>query len=177
MLRWYAILAPVSSPDPAVLADRLAARIEGDFAVFLIGMRINHLHRPDRWLPVARAMGGMLRELSTTPDLGMLGTRTRWGGRHLDLIQYWRSFEHLHAYARARDGLHVPAWRAFNRTAADNDAVGVWHETFLVRAGDYEAMYRRMPAYGLAAAAGAAEATGPLASATGRLGRPVEPLL
>jgi hypothetical protein len=107
----------------------------------------------------------------------MLGTRTRWGGRHLDLVQYWRSFEHLHAYARARDGLHVPAWRAFNRTVADNDAVGVWHETFLVRDGSYEAVYRRMPPYGLAVAAGTAEATGDLASATGRLGRRVEPLL
>ena len=33
-----------------------------------------------------------------------------------------------------------------------------------------------MPLYGLARAARAAEATGPLASATGRLGREVEPV-
>ena len=27
--------------------------------------------------------------------------------------------------------------------------VGIWHETFLVRAGEYEAIYSGMPAYGL----------------------------
>jgi hypothetical protein len=29
--------------------DRLTARIEGDFVVFLIGMRINRPLRVDRW--------------------------------------------------------------------------------------------------------------------------------
>lgn len=154
--------------------DRLAARIEGDFVVFLIGMRINRLHRPDKWVPVAGAMGRMLPELVRRPELGLLGSRTRWGGRHLDLVQYWRSFGHLHAYARARDAAHLPAWRAYNRAVRGNDAVGVWHETFLVRAGEYEAVYRSMPPYGLAAAAEAVPAGGALASATGRLGRGAE---
>lgn len=151
--------------------DRTAARVEGDFVVFLIGMRINKLHRPDKWVPAASAMGRMLPELFATPDLGLLGSRTLWAGRHIDLVQYWRSFEHLHAYARARDAAHLPAWRAYNRAVKGNDAVGVWHETFLVRGGEYEAVYRSMPPYGLAAAADTAEATGELTSATGRLGR------
>ncbi|MEM1118044.1 MAG: DUF4188 domain-containing protein [Bacteroidota bacterium] len=155
--------------------DRLAARIEGDFVVFLIGMRINALHRPDKWVPVARAMGRAMVELRANPDLGLLGSRTLRAGRHIDVVQYWRSFEHLHAYARARDAAHLPAWRAYNRAVRGNDAVGVWHETFLVRAGDYEAVYRSMPPYGLAAASGHAEAVGNLHSAAGRLGRGVEP--
>ncbi len=137
-------------------------------------MRINKAHRPDKWVPVIHAMGRMLPELFRQPDLGMLGSRTRWGGRHLDLIQYWRSFDHLHAYARSHDAEHLPAWRAYNRAVRGNDAVGVWHETFLVRAGDYEAVYRSMPPYGLALAAEHADAVGDLASATGRLGRTVE---
>lgn len=111
-----------------MFSDRVAARIEGGFVVFLIGMRVNKLHRPDKWMPVASAMGRMLPELEADPSLGLLGTRTRWAGRHIDLIQYWRSFEHLHAYARARDAAHLPAWRAYNRAVRDNDAVGVWHE-------------------------------------------------
>ena len=159
-----------------MFSDRLTARIEGDFVVFLIGMRINRLHRPDKWMPVANAMGQMMPELFRQPGLGLLGSRTRWAGRHLDLIQYWRSFEHLHAYARARDAAHLPAWRAYNRALKGNDAVGVWHETFLVRAGEYEAVYRKMPPYGLAAAAESHAATGEHASATGRLGRGVEPV-
>jgi len=157
-----------------MLPDRLAARIEGDFVVFLIGARVNRLLRPDLWGPVVSAMPAMLRELASDPSLGLLGSRIRWGGRNVDLIQYWRSFDHLHAYARARDAAHLPAWRAYNRALAGNDAVGVWHETFLVRAGEYEAVYRKMPPYGLAAASAAAEAVGELHSATGRLGRGVE---
>lgn len=159
-----------------MMPDRLAARIEGDFVVFLIGMRINALHRPDKWMPAASAMGRMLPELFRQPELGLLGSRTLWAGRHLDLVQYWRSFEHVHAYARARDAEHLPAWRAYNQAVRGNDAVGVWHETFLVRAGEYEAVYRSMPPYGLAAATDVADATGELASATGRLGRTVEPV-
>jgi len=31
--------------------------------------------------------------------------------------------------------------------------VGIWHETFKIRAGEYEAVYGNMPVFGLAAAA------------------------
>ena len=30
-----------------------------------------------------------------------------------------------------------------------NGDVGIWHETFKVRAGEYECIYNNMPAYGL----------------------------
>ena len=33
------------------------------------------------------------------------------------------------------------------------DRTGIWHETFLVRAGEYEAIYGNMPPYGLGKAA------------------------
>ena len=156
------------------ILDRTAARIEGDFVVFLIGTRINALHRPDKWVPVVSAMGKMIPELFRNPGLGLLGSRTRWAGRHIDLIQYWRSFDHLHAYARASSAEHLPAWRAYNRAVRGNDAVGVWHETFLIEEGGYETVYRSMPPYGLAKAVGQVEATGDLASARGRLGQGVE---
>lgn len=159
-----------------MLPDRLAACIEGDFVVFLIGTRINRLSRPDKWVPVIRAMGRMLPELAANPDLGLLGSRALWGGRSIDFVQYWRSFEHLHAYARDRDAEHLPGWKAYNQAIRGNDAVGVWHETFLIRNGEYEAVYRSMPPYGLAAAADTAPAVGDLASATGRLGRGMEPV-
>ena len=64
--------------------------------------------------PLIRAMGGMIRELSVRPELGFLGGKA-WFGRTIVLIQYWRSFEDLEAYARAKDLSHVPAWAAFNR--------------------------------------------------------------
>lgn len=80
----------------------------------------------------------------------------------------------LTCQVRRRCADEVPAWRAYNRAVSGNDAVGVWHETFLVPAGQYEAVYRAMPLVGLAAAASVAGATGERLSASGRLGRSVE---
>ena len=46
-----------------VLAKRMTAEVEGEFVVFLIGMRINAFWKIHKWLPVALAMPRMLREL------------------------------------------------------------------------------------------------------------------
>ena len=46
-----------------VIDKRVTAEIEGDFVVFLIGMRINKLWKVRTWLPVFVAMPRMLREL------------------------------------------------------------------------------------------------------------------
>jgi hypothetical protein len=151
---------------------RHAARIEGDFVVFLIGVRLNRLRDVRAWLPVVRAMPRMLAELDRRPDLGLLHSwSARRGFREALLIQYWRSFEHLHGYARARESEHLPAWAEYNRAIRDNDAVGIWHETYLVRAGEYEAIYGNMPPYGLGNAGERVEARGRQTSALGRLGR------
>ncbi|HSG88211.1 MAG TPA: DUF4188 domain-containing protein [Pseudomonadales bacterium] len=166
-------------PPPApsaggLLRGRHAARIEGDFVVFLIGARLNRLRDFRAWLPVVRAMPKMIAELQAHPELGMLHSFSAQRGlREAVLIQYWRSYEHLHAYARARSSAHLPAWAQYNRAISGNDSVGIWHETYLVRAGEYEAIYGNMPPYGLGLALGAtvAPATGPLGSSLGRLGR------
>ena len=46
-----------------VVPKRVKAQIDGDFVVFLIGMRINKPWKPHKWLPVFRAMPKMIREL------------------------------------------------------------------------------------------------------------------
>ena len=46
----------------------------------------------------------------------------------------------------------VSEHRAVIAALASGD-VGIWHETFRVRAGEYEALYGNMPVFGLAAAA------------------------
>src|ERR1700733_15008999 len=87
------------------------------------------------------------------------------------LIQYWRSFDHLEAYARARDKHHWPAWLEFNRLMKDSRGdVGIWHETYLIRAGEYESIYSGMPLMGLAKAAQLADISGDTEAARGRLG-------
>lgn len=151
--------------------ERITAEIEGDFVVFLIGMRINAFWKVHEWVPMFLAMPRMLQELSIREDLGLLGYRTRWGGRNIEVIQYWSSFEKLHAYARSRDAQHLPAWADFNQRIADTGSIGIWHETYLVEDGQYEAIYRNMPSYGLAAATKAVPAILRRKTAAGRLGR------
>jgi len=90
----------------------MTARMEGDFAVFLIGMRINKPLLIHKWLPVMAAMPRMLKELYTKPELGLL-SHEMWFSRTLILVQYWRSLDLLLAYAKARNAEHLPAWQSF----------------------------------------------------------------
>ena len=152
--------------------ERVTVEIDGDFVVFLIGMRINTFWKPHKWMPVAAAMPRMLAELQRTPNSGLLHARTHFGLRNAVVIQYWRSFEKLHAYAVARDRAHLPAWQAFNRAIASNGDVGIWHETYLVRAGEHENVYNNMPPYGLGLAGKLVPAQGRKASARSRLCQP-----
>jgi hypothetical protein len=50
--------------------------------------------------------------------------------------------------------------------------VGIWHETYMVHAGEYEAIYSGMPRFGLATAGNILPAAGRRESARGRLGKP-----
>jgi hypothetical protein len=154
----------------SVQNGRYTAQIEGDFVVFLIGMRFNRIFLIHKWLPVVRAMPRMLKELFRHPELGMLEARIFLSGRTLMVVQYWRSFEQLHAYAHARDKEHLPAWAEFNRKIGGNGAVGIFHESYLVPAGGYECVYANMPPFGLGKAGKVVPATGRLESAKSRLG-------
>jgi len=146
---------------------RHTATLEGEFVVFLIGMRFNRWWRINKWLPVFLAMPRMLRELRARPELGLLHGDA-WFGRTTMLVQYWRSTEQLLAYASARESAHLPAWSAFNRAAKRGD-VGIWHETYVVGPGRYENVYVDMPAFGLGAAGQLEPATGHKARAADRI--------
>lgn len=148
--------------------DRMTARLDGEFAVFLIGMRINRPLAVSRWWPVASAMPRMLRELYAQPSLGLL-SHEMWFSRTLVLVQYWRSLEQLLAYAKARNAEHLPAWQAFNRAIGTDGSVGIWHETYVSGPGRYENVYVNMPAFGLGRAGELVPAAGGLQSAEGRL--------
>ena len=150
--------------------QRLTAEIEGDFVVFMIGMRVNKPLKVHKWLPVFMAMPKMLRELSRNPGLGLLDARQHLANPFSPMvIQYWRSFEQLEAWATGRDHEHFPAWAAFNKKIASNGDVGIWHETFKVAAGQYETVYNNMPIFGLAKAGRPVPATGSRTTARGRI--------
>ena len=145
----------------AIHAGRFTAAHRGPITVFVIGMRINRLHRIDKWLPVWRAMGPMIAELSANPESGFLGAETlRSGLRMIVLLQYWRSFTHLEAYATDRRQSHLPAWKAFYRKANSGEAVGIFHETYCVDPGCWETVYGNMPGFGLGRVSGLSPAEG-----------------
>jgi fumigallin biosynthesis monooxygenase-like protein len=134
----------------AIFAGRHVARIEGDFVVFIIGMRINKPWKVGQWWPVFRSMPQMIKELEADPGSGFLGATRGLLTTGPTLVQYWRSFEQLERYARDPSAQHLPAWRGFNQRVRESGDVGIWHETYRVRAGEYEAIYGNMPRVGLA---------------------------
>jgi len=148
---------------------RYTAAIEGPFVVFLIGFRVNRLLAVRKWLPVAKAMGPMLNELHANPSLGFLAAHSSLYWRGVMVTQYWRSFDHLVAYAQSRDSIHLPAWKAFNQRVGSDGTVGIWHETYQVAKGNYESVYVNMPCFGLAAAGTHEAATGHRRDARSRM--------
>jgi len=134
-----------------IIAQRMTAQIDDEVVVFLIGMRINRFWKIHKWMPVALAMPRMLRELGAHPYSGFLGFH-QWFGNPTIALQYWRSFDHLERYAKDAQRPHRSAWAAFNRAVASSGDVGIWHETYRIRPGDFECIYNNMPLFGLARA-------------------------
>ena len=137
-----------------IFPGRYTARTDKPFVVFLIGMRINQLWAVHKWMPVASAMPPMLKILAEHPAKGLLGVET---------------------WVRWREILTVQYWKDFNQRVGSDGSVGIWHETFLVEAGQYECVYGNMPRYGLAAATEHVPAVGNRETARLRLGGQSEP--
>jgi len=132
---------------------RWTADIEGDFVVFIIGARINskrHAFKVFRDLGGRRGMNHMLKYLTDHPEKGLLG----YESMGLVNVQYWRSFEQLEAFAKDQDDPHIQPWRDYWKRVGGDTRAGIWHETFLVRDGEYEAVYGNMPPIGLGKATG-----------------------
>ena len=127
---------------------RWTAEIEGDFVVFIIGARVNsrwHLVHTLNDLGGRRGMNHMLKYLTEHPEKGLLGYQALGFAN----VQYWRSFEHLEAFAKDTDDPHLEVWRKYWKRVGKTGRSGIWHETFLVRDGEYEAIYGNTPPRGL----------------------------
>ena len=131
-------------------------------------MRLNNIFAVHKWAPVFAAMVRMLPELYKNPTLGFKSYEMGFG-RTLILVQYWESSDKLFAYASAKDSEHLPAWKAFNKAARNNKAVGIWHETYAVEPQQIENMYVNMPAFGFGKVGELVPATGKRNSAEERL--------
>ncbi|HEX2997539.1 MAG TPA: DUF4188 domain-containing protein [Anaerolineales bacterium] len=143
-----------------IFNGRYTAKTDQPFVIFLIGMRINKWWRFYKWLPVANAMPPMLQTLFKNPEKGFLHGEFFWNFSGPVLIQYWRSFEDLERFARHPSDPHLEAWKRFNQAVGADGSVGIWHETYMVNANQFECVYGNMPKFGLGAAMEHVEAIG-----------------
>lgn len=149
---------------------RWTAHIDGDFVVFLIGAEMRNPEQAGVAGELLMAMIDMLGELEQDPSKGLLGYQV-FGAVGGVIVQYWRSFEALEAYAKNPSAKHAPVWKAWNRLGEDDLAdSGIWHETYQVSAGSYEAIYQNMPATGLQKAGEAVPITSNALTARQRIG-------
>jgi Domain of unknown function (DUF4188) len=133
---------------PELAGRRMMGEIDGDFVVFLIGARFNNkLRMATSFMDLGgrRGMKHMLDYLVAHPEKGLLAYEMGFP----TIVQYWRSFERLEAFANDQDHPHVEVWRDYWRRVGKSGRTGIWHETYLIRAGQYEAVYGNMPARGL----------------------------
>lgn len=160
-----------------IFPGRYTAQTNQDFVVFLIGMRVNRIWNFRKWWPVAQAMGPMVQTLYENPEKGFLHAESFFNinGPTSLMVSYWDSFEALEHFARSPSDPHLEAWKTFRKAIGDDGSVGIWHETYLIRAGEYEAIYGNMPNFGLAKAFGHIPVTQGIRTARERLKHPLQP--
>ena len=160
-----------------VIPGRFTAQRDESFVVFLIGMRVNKLFAFRKWITTASAMGPMIKTLYDHPEKGFLGAEVFLNWRGVTILQYWRSFEDLEKFARDKNDPHLESWRRFNKMIGTDGSVGIWHESYLVEAKNYECVYNNMPVFGLAKATEHVPAVGRRETARRRLGGENTPAL
>ncbi len=126
---------------------RYTVQNEKDVVVLIIGMKIHKLFHFHQWIPIMKSMGTMLKELYSNSSHGFLHGEVCLNWKGVTVIQYWESFEKLEAYAH--NETHRQFWRYYNQKAAQKNVVGIFHETYIVPAKNYEAIYVNMPKFGL----------------------------
>lgn len=120
--------------------------------VFMLSVRSNHpagaLAPMSRVMgKYARAMDKELEELDqrTSGFLGKTGwinSTDRDGGNEMMSISYWRSPEHVHAYAHYGK-MHQEGWNWFNKDVLEQgiDYMSISHDLFSVPKGHWENIY------------------------------------
>jgi Domain of unknown function (DUF4188) len=132
-----------------IFPGRFTAQTDEPFVVFMAGVRVNNFLAFRKWIPAVMAIPPMVRTLYKHRSIGFLGGLPflYWPG--IGTIQYWRSFEDLENFARSKEDPHLNSWRRFNKAVGTDGSVGIWHETFIVKKGNYEVVYNNMPFFGL----------------------------
>jgi Domain of unknown function (DUF4188) len=175
LARHYQLIEDRLKTAHPVLRGRYAAEIEGDFCVFHIGLTVNTKIPAKEIAQVGRSFQSMLSELEADPEkYGFYGAENFVAGNISAggtlAVQFWRSQEHVNAYARDHMSKHFPAMLWSSKYVKVSPDVGFWHEGFTVRAGEYEGIYVNCPQMLLGKAGRVVRAIGRKRTALGRLG-------
>jgi hypothetical protein len=128
---------------------RLAAEMDGEFVVYINGMRLNHLRALDKYMIAGRKLAAMFDRLEADPDSGFLGYEPAIRGLGSGAaIQYWRSLEDLQSFAQDPENRHVPARTWVNENVRKGE-IGFWAELYVIDDENYETVYRDVPPIGL----------------------------
>jgi hypothetical protein len=105
ILRYYNYLPTPYSKD--IIRTMYSARCDGDFVVFLIGVRPNGANPFTKSLAeISNAFRSMVKELESDPTLGYMGGDTYVGGNKrkstVMSVQYWRSYEALQKWTHTK---------------------------------------------------------------------------
>lgn len=125
--------------------SRLTTDNRDSMVLFMLGARVNRWWLLPLSLPILSRINRMLKELQNDPDSGLLGVQQLGSAT----VQYWRSLDDLLAYTDRDDRAHRPTVRAFYKRLFKNNAIGLWHELYVVAPGHYEGLYANMPHFGL----------------------------
>merc|ERR1712166_1014048 len=164
LLGWWCLSLRSAYNARPPTCGRLTAKPEGPFVLFLIGFSVTSPAavfslRFWQMLPLMSAMLTMLRELKDKPELGLLhveqpslpGLFDLLAGKPALIVQYWRSSEHLIKFARNPNTTHWGPWVEYQKKSkalvenGSSTPFGVWHETYLVEPGKFEAIYNSVP--------------------------------
>ncbi|CAI5537266.1 unnamed protein product [Closterium sp. Naga37s-1] len=159
-----------------IFQGRMAGKMDGDFCLFLIGARANNPFPMGPAFPsVGEVFNQAVRELEQESErFGYLGGDHYVGtdvtrGSQTIAVMYWRSYDHLVSYANDQNLVHGSAWKRMTQLLRDGPDIGVWHESYAIKAGQYESIYVNCPAFGLGAAGRLVPAAGPLSTSRGRM--------
>ena len=105
------------------------ADLDGDFVVFLIGMRVNKPWAVRRWWPTFAAMRPMIQELEARPELGLLHASSAGSAARSSSSTGAPSSSSTPSRA-TRTASTCRRGRSTTGAARASSAVGIWHETY-----------------------------------------------
>ncbi|KAI4729589.1 hypothetical protein E4T49_02724 [Aureobasidium sp. EXF-10728] len=136
-----------SAQLPGEADGGLESPAESDICVFLIGSKVNHpfgLFAPG-YKEMGSQFASMVKEIEQDREKhGFLGSRSLVGAESATnnetmTIMYFKSSEHIQAYATGPTHRKSLTWWA--KHAAQYPHLGIFHETYQVRAKNYETVY------------------------------------